>query len=100
MAKQCCDTDEKDIEKKGVVNQPENTIGHNHSKDDGHDHEDGEHEEDDDHNHGEENSDGWKSHWPLLSSLAILLIMLVLEFGFKFKPVFPVDLIIYIIAYL
>ncbi len=26
--------------------------------------------------------------------------MLVLEFGFKFKPVFPVDLIIYVIAYL
>ena len=100
MPKQCCDTDEKDVQKKGVVNQPENTKGHNHSKDDGHDHEDGEHEEDDDHNHGEEESDSWKSHWPLLSSLAILLVMLVLEFGFKFKPVFPVDLIIYVIAYL
>ena len=100
MAKECCDTDEKDVQKKGVVNQSEKNKGHDHSKDDGHDHEDGEHEEDDDHNHGEEESDSWKSHWPLLSSLAILLVMLVLEFGFKFKPVFPVDLIIYVIAYL
>ncbi|MGF2412849.1 heavy metal translocating P-type ATPase [Ferruginibacter sp.] len=100
MAKECCDTDEKDVQKKGVVNQSENTKDHDHSKDDGHDHEDGEHEEDDEHNHGEEDSDGWKSHWPLLSSLAILLVMLVLEFGFKFKPVFPIDLIIYVIAYL
>ena len=52
MAKECCDTDEKDVQKKGVVSQPENTKGHHHSKDDGHDHEDGEHEQDDDHNHG------------------------------------------------
>ena len=95
MAKECCDTDEKDVQKKGVVNQPENTKAHNHNEEDEHDH-----EEDDEHNHGEEDSDGWKSHWPLLSSLAILLVMLVLEFGFKFKPVFPVDLIIYVIAYL
>ncbi len=100
MAKQCCDTDEKDVQKKGVVNQSEKTKGHHHSKADGHDHEDGEHEEDDEHNHGEEESDSWKGHWPLLSSLAILLVMLVLEFGFKFKPLFPVDLIIYVIAYL
>ena len=92
MAKECCDTDEKDVQKISVVNQPENTKAH--------DHKDGDHEEDDEHNHGAEDADGWKSHWPLLSSLAILLVMLVLEFGFKFKPEFPVDLIIYIFAYL
>ena len=100
MAKECCDTDEKDVQKKGVVNQSEKTKGHDHSKDDGHDHGDDEHEEDDEHDHGGDDSDSWKSHWPLLSSLAILLVMLVLEFGFKFKPVFPIDLIIYVIAYL
>ncbi|GAB2820549.1 HAD family hydrolase [Ferruginibacter profundus] len=100
MPKECCDTDEKDVQKKGFVNQPENTKGYNHSKEDGHDHDNGEHEDGDDHKHGEEDSDGWKSHWPLLSSLAILLVMLVLEFGLKFKPVFPVDLIIYVVAYL
>jgi len=100
MAKECCDTDEKDVQKKGAVNQPEKTKGHDHSKDDGHDHKDGEHEEDDEHAHGGDDSDSWKSHWPLLSSLAILLVMLVLEFGFKVKPMFPIDLIIYVIAYL
>ncbi len=85
MAKECCDTDEKDIHKNSVVNQPENE----------HDH-----EEDDGHTHDEEDKAGWKAHLPLLSSLAILLVMLILDFGFKFKPIFPVDLIIYIIAYL
>ena len=45
MANECCDTDEKDVQKKRVLNQPENSKGHNHSKD-------GEHEEDDGHNHG------------------------------------------------
>lgn len=41
-----------------------------------------------------------KRHWQLLVSLAILVIMLVLEFGFKYKPPFPIDLIIYGAAYL
>jgi len=66
-------------------------------------HGENDHDDDDhDHDHGGddgEQSDG-RSHWPLLSALAILLVMLVLEFGFKFKPVFPVDLIIYMAAYL
>lgn len=84
MAKECCDTDEKDIHKNSVVNQPENE----------HDH-----EEDDEHTHDEEDKAGWKKHLPLLSSLAILLVMLVLDFGFKFKPVFPVNLIIYAVAF-
>ncbi len=41
-----------------------------------------------------------KSHWQLLVSISILVIMLVLEFGFAFKPTFPFDLIIYLVAYL
>ncbi len=97
MAQECCNTDEKDNTKKvaaaGDTNRHEHKEGEKHNHDDDHDEGDG-------HDHGGEESDGWKSHWPLLSSLAILLIMLVLEFGFKFKPVFPVDLIIYILAYL
>jgi Cd2+/Zn2+-exporting ATPase len=84
MAKECCDTDEKDIHKKPVATQPENE----------HDHEEG-----DEHNHDEEDKAGWKTHLPLLSSLAILFGMLVLDFGFKYKPAFPVDLIIYAIAF-
>jgi Cd2+/Zn2+-exporting ATPase len=54
-----------------------------------HDHED----------HGDEDA-GWKSHLPLISSFAILIFMLALEFGFSYKPVFPVDLIIFVVAYL
>lgn len=87
MAQECCDTGEKDIQEKKGALQIENNKEHNHSEADEHDH-DGEY------------ATGWKTHLPLLSSLAILLVMQVLELGFKFKPVFPVDLIIYIIAYL
>lgn len=48
----------------------------------------------------EDGEDGWRSHIPLISSLVILIIMLTLEFGLNYKPVFPVDLIIFGIAYL
>ncbi|HRI20525.1 MAG TPA: heavy metal translocating P-type ATPase [Panacibacter sp.] len=87
MSQECCSTDEKETQKKAVLNKPENGETHDHAEDDEHDHED-------------EDSDGWKGHWPLLLSLAILAGMLVLDFGFKYKPAFPVDLIIYAIAYL
>ena len=87
MAQECCSADEKGIQQKVVVNKPESNGEHNH-------------EDGDEHSHEEEDSAGWKSHLPLLSSLAILLVMLVLEFGFKYKPSFPVDLVIYAIAYL
>ena len=97
MAKDCCGTDEKEISKK--VADVKVVKDHDHSK--GHSHEDGhDHDEEDDHNHGEEDSAGWKAHLPLLSSLAILLVMLILEFGFRFSPPFPFDLIIYAVAYL
>lgn len=52
------------------------------------------------HSHHEENASAWKTHWQLLLSLAILIVMLVLEFGFYYSPVFPVNLIIYLVAYL
>jgi len=54
-----------------------------------------------DHDHAAEEKDpGWKGHWQLLLASFILFVMLVLEFGFKYKPPFPVDLIIYLTAYL
>jgi Zn2+/Cd2+-exporting ATPase len=53
-----------------------------------------------DHTHNEENHSAWKTHWQLLLSLTILIIMLVLEFAFHYSPAFPVNLIIYLIAYL
>ncbi|MEO5945431.1 MAG: heavy metal translocating P-type ATPase [Chitinophagaceae bacterium] len=58
------------------------------------------HTDDDGHNHGSEEAAGWKSHWQLLLSLAILAVMLTLEFGFKYKPPFLVDLFVFIAAYL
>jgi Cd2+/Zn2+-exporting ATPase len=44
--------------------------------------------------------EGWQSHWPLLTALAILLVMLTLEFGFKYQPPFPFNLIIFSLAFL
>jgi len=44
--------------------------------------------------------EGWQSHWPLLTALAVLLIMLTLEFGFKYQPPFPINLIIFSVAFL
>jgi len=40
------------------------------------------------------------SHWPLLTALLILIVMLTQEFGFKFQPSFPLNLIIYVVAFL
>jgi Cd2+/Zn2+-exporting ATPase len=92
MAQECCNTDEKEIPKNQVVNQPENIRSHTHEEED--------HNEDDGHDHGAKDTSGWRSHLPLLASLLILFIMLTLEFGFKYKPPFPVDLVIYLVAYI
>ncbi|HTE28887.1 MAG TPA: heavy metal translocating P-type ATPase [Chryseolinea sp.] len=63
----------------------------------------GEHSHSDGHNHDQTEISvevtGWKSHWQLLVSLSILAVMLILEFGFKFKSPFPWDLLIFLIAY-
>ncbi|MES3017239.1 MAG: heavy metal translocating P-type ATPase [Bacteroidota bacterium] len=53
--------------------------------------------DDHDHSHGEP---GWKSHLTLLTSLAILTIMLVLEYGFAIVYPDTTNLIIYGVAYL
>lgn len=99
MAQEYRNTDEKGTTKK-VPAAAGKHKEHEHKEGDNHDHEDDEHDEDDGHDHGAEDNSGWKSHIPLLSSLAILAVMLTLEFGFRFTPKFPVDLIIYVVAYL
>jgi len=100
MAKDCCETDEKDTTKR-IAATSGKAKEHEHKEGDGHNHDDeDEHDENDGHDHGGDDNSGWKSHIPLLSSLAILAVMLTLEFGFKYTPVFPVDLIIYVAAYL
>lgn len=86
---------EDNLEEGGKSQSVEATANHGeavkeqHSADDGHDHS----------QIGEEDA-GWKSHWPLLTGLALLAVMLTLEYGFEFVPKFPIDLIIYLAAYL
>jgi Cd2+/Zn2+-exporting ATPase len=54
----------------------------------------------DGHDHGGGESPGWKSHWALLLSLAVLVAMLTLEYGFDYVPSSPLGLAIYGAAYL
>jgi len=88
MAQECCDTDDKSKPKKSVVNQLENNED-NHSADDGHSHDE-----------ATENGAGWKAHWDLLLALLILIVLLVLEYGFKIELLKIPSLIINGIAYL
>ncbi|SDF49567.1 Cd2+/Zn2+-exporting ATPase [Mucilaginibacter pineti] len=48
----------------------------------------------------EPEQESWLSHWPLLTALLILLAMLILEFGFRYQPPFPINLVIFTIAFL
>lgn len=80
--------DEREIPKQGAHSKEG-------VKEEAEDHSDG-----DGHDHGEEEVTGWKGHWKLLLAIAILLVMLTLEFGFSFVPPFPADLTIFAIAYL
>lgn len=41
----------------------------------------------------------WLSHWPLLTALVILIVMLTLEYGFRYQPPFPFNLIIFLVAF-
>ncbi len=79
QATDCC-SHEKEHRHKG-------SESHDHSHDEGHDHD-----------HGAEG--GWRSHWALLLGLLILLVMLTLEFGFGIVPKEPLNLLIYVVAYL
>jgi len=51
----------------------------------------------DGHKQGKEEA-AWKSHWDLLSALLMLIVMLVLKFGFDFVPVKWIDFSIHFIA--
>ena len=52
------------------------------------------------HSHGNFEANGWRSHWNLLTALAILLIMQTLEYGFQIKLSSLSELFIYLPAYL
>ena len=85
--------DNNDIDQKGlqldeltkVTDQPSGKVP---SPNDGHDHG---HEED---------KNGWRAHWDLLLALLILIVELVLEYGFQVELPNAVSLTINLIAYL
>ncbi|TCC99278.1 heavy metal translocating P-type ATPase [Pedobacter hiemivivus] len=58
-----------------------------------------EHSDDDGHNHGAEAPQSWTSHWPLLTALAIVVVMMVLEYGFHITFNNLIQLLIFIPAY-
>ncbi|AOM78925.1 heavy metal translocating P-type ATPase [Pedobacter steynii] len=89
--KECCSTEEHSAATPRTPHQ------HNHT---GHQHAAEEHSDDDGHNHGDEDPSGWKDHWPLLTSLAIVLVMLTLEYGFDLTFNNLIQLAIFIPAYL
>lgn len=83
---ECCSTEPEPKKKE-----------HNHNHDHaGHDHSDHDH----DHDHGSEHDSGWKGQLPLLSALLILAVMLVLDYGFNFRPDNIIQLLIFGAAYL
>lgn len=84
--KDCCSTE----------TSPKATNKHLHE---GHSH-DAEHSDDDGHNHGSAEPTGWKGHWPLLTALTIVVLMLVLEYGFNITFNTLIQLAIFIPAYL
>lgn len=63
----------------------------------GHDHT---HNHDHDHNHDHGDEAGWKGHWDLLLSFAILSTLLTLEFGFNIEVTNPFAFIVNAIAWL
>ena len=54
----------------------------------------------DGHDHGAADNAGWRDHWDLLTAFAILLIMQVLEYGFRLKFDSVIELLVYVPAYL
>lgn len=63
-----------------------------HAINDGHDHSQAAGKNDD--------KDGWRAHWDLLLALAILVVLLILEYGFKIELPNIAALIINLVAYL
>ncbi|MEJ2881754.1 heavy metal translocating P-type ATPase [Pedobacter sp. GR22-6] len=59
-----------------------------------------EHDHDHDHDHGSVEAEGWLAHWPLLTALLVVIVMMVLEYGFQVTFSQVVQLIIFLPAYL
>lgn len=92
----------EDLQLDNLTKITDHKTGHKHSDDDGHDHDQTYSNDDDhdhDHDHGSEDAAGWKTHWDLLLALLILIVMIVLKFGFHFVPTQWIDLTIHAIAF-
>jgi Cd2+/Zn2+-exporting ATPase len=93
---ECCSTEPEPKKKVHDHTQPDhNHGGHKHVHgSDTHDH------ESDGHDHGTGQDEGWKGQIPLLAALLILVVMLVLDFGFNLRPANNIQLVIFGAAYL
>lgn len=78
-----------------AVEEPKKTATHDHKENHQH-----EHSDDDGHNHGTEEPSGIIGHWPLLTALAIIIVMMVLEYGFGIVFSNVIQLAVFIPAYL
>ncbi len=83
-------TTEKSVQ---VINENGSQSDHDHKEGDDHDH---------DHNEGIAAAEkpAWREHWDLILSLIILAVLLVMEFGFKYKLPNAIALTVNAIAYL
>ncbi|WP_214225677.1 heavy metal translocating P-type ATPase [Pedobacter sp. B4-66] len=79
-----------------AVEEPKLKAVHNHKRD--HQHE--EHSDDDGHNHGSAEPSRLIDHWPLLTALTVIVVMMVLEYGFNITFNNLIQLAIFIPAYL
>jgi len=91
ISKDCCSTEKVSA----AAAQTDQHQGHRHGRN-------GEelHSDDDGHNHGAEDSGSWLSHWPLLTALAIVVVMMVLEYGFDTTFNTSIQLLVFVPAYL
>lgn len=102
--KDCCNTETATTTIKNQDKKSQNGL-HDHSKP-GHQHQDGHqhagesHDDDDGHNHGSGEPESWTSHWPLLTALTVVIVMLTLEYGFNITFNQVTQLIIFVPAYL
>ena len=87
---------EDDLQLDNLTKIADDKSEHKHIEEDGHEHE---HSDDDEHDHIGEESAGWKSNSNLLLGLLILIVMLVLKFGFDYTPTQWVDFGIHFIAF-
>lgn len=78
-----------------AVEEPRKIAIQNHKENHQH-----EHSDDDGHNHGAEEPSGLVGHWPLLTALTIIIVMMVLEYGFGIVFNNIIQLAIFIPAYL